>query len=289
MAIVTVGCDPELFLQDETGKLISSIGKFGGTKEAPRPMRKLGPGFALQEDNVALEFNVPPAKNGKEFAANIQTAVDELSKRAARRGLSLAKICSHSFSPDQLDNPKARAFGCDPDYNAYTGDTNPRPQCDDPTLRSAGGHIAFGLQGDSYNLQTYVKAFDALFALPLLLCDPDTKRRALYGKAGAYRKTPFGVEYRTLSNFWVFRPELVQQMLDFVVGKNANELINYIWFNSFDYANHFGHSQVWGVHTWEALEWGINNNRQDMAIHFLQTHPALLKIYRPYFMEGIKV
>lgn len=287
MAIVSVGCDPELFLQDETGKLISAIGKFGGSKEKPRPMRKLGPGFALQEDNVALEFNVPPAKSGKEFAANIQTAVDELSKRAARRGLSLAKICSHSFTPDQLDTPQAKVFGCDPDYNTYTGNTNPRPQCDDPTLRSAGGHIAFGLDTDKNYFQEYVKCFDVLFALPLLLCDPDTKRRALYGKAGAYRKTPFGVEYRTLSNFWVFRPELVQKMLDFVVGKCYNQLQSYIWYG--DISRGYYEEHIWRVNRWEAVEYGINNNRQDMAMHFLRTHPEMMEIYKPYFMEGIKV
>jgi hypothetical protein len=30
----------------------------------------------------------------------------------------------------------------------------------------------------------------------------------LYGKAGAYREKSYGVEYRTLSNFWVFDERL---------------------------------------------------------------------------------
>jgi hypothetical protein len=34
------------------------------------------------------------------------------------------------------------------------------------------------------------------------------KRRGLYGKRGAYRPKSYGVEYRTLSNFWVGHPAL---------------------------------------------------------------------------------
>ena len=33
--------------------------------------------------------------------------------------------------------------------------------------------------------------------------DTDQKRRTLYGKAGAYREKSYGVEYRTLSSFWL--------------------------------------------------------------------------------------
>lgn len=41
---------------------------------------------------------------------------------------------------------------------------------------------------------------DAYLGVPSVLRDPDTKRRSLYGKAGCFRLTPYGCEYRTLSS-----------------------------------------------------------------------------------------
>ena len=51
------GCDPEFFLKDKTGKFISAIGLVGGSKEEPKA---IGNGCFVQEDNVAVEFNIPP-------------------------------------------------------------------------------------------------------------------------------------------------------------------------------------------------------------------------------------
>ncbi|MCW8826503.1 MAG: hypothetical protein OQK78_08770, partial [Gammaproteobacteria bacterium] len=48
-----------------------------------------------------------------------------------------------------------------------------------------------------------VKAMDLYLGVPSVLIDPDNDRRELYGKAGAYRNKPYGLEYRTLSNFWI--------------------------------------------------------------------------------------
>jgi hypothetical protein len=48
--------------------------------------------------------------------------------------------------------------------------------------------------------------------------DPDTKRRELYGKAGAFRFKPYGVEYRVLSNFWLHTPDRMEYVWHLVRG-----------------------------------------------------------------------
>jgi hypothetical protein len=36
----------------------------------------------------------------------------------------------------------------------------------------------------------------------------------MYGNAGAHRPKKYGVEYRTLSNFWIFDPKLIGWVWD---------------------------------------------------------------------------
>jgi hypothetical protein len=52
---------------------------------------------------------------------------------------------------------------------------------------------------------------DCLLGLPSIMLDRNPmqrERRTLYGMAGEYRKPDHGVEYRTLSNFWLRSPVL---------------------------------------------------------------------------------
>ena len=57
---------------------------------------------------------------------------------------------------------------------------------------------------------TLSKELDYYLGLPSLLFDPDTSRRKMYGKAGAFRPKPYGMEYRVLSNAWLKSPELIK-------------------------------------------------------------------------------
>ncbi len=66
-----LGADPEVFLQDKNKNLVSVIGKIGANKWNPKQISNMEIGFTLQEDNVALEFGIPPASTAQEFADNI--------------------------------------------------------------------------------------------------------------------------------------------------------------------------------------------------------------------------
>lgn len=205
-----LGCDPEVFLQDVvSGTLTSAIGKIGGTKAYPEPL-PLGDGYAVQEDNVAMEFNIPPASNAKQFVESIQNTLNFLEGVVRDNyGYKISHLSAASFPEKELDNPAAKVFGCDPDFNAWTGRRNPSPRSSDASLRSCGGHVHIGLP-ESINRVTVIKAMDLFLGIPSVLMDTGELRKQLYGKAGAYREKSYGVEYRTMSNFWIFNKDLIE-------------------------------------------------------------------------------
>lgn len=199
---VKIGADIEVFLKDASGKYISAIGLIGGTKDNPR---SLGiEGHAVQEDNVAAEFNIPPARTAKEFIDNINTSLIGLLNLLPSN-LSIDLHSSATFDDDQLIPAMAKEFGCSPDYNAYTLAENKKPCLkDEPNLRCIGGHIHVGYDNPSMTTNVdIIHQLDFLLGIPSLVLDDDTNRRKLYGKAGSFRPKPYGVEFRTLSSFWI--------------------------------------------------------------------------------------
>lgn len=208
--LVTLGCDPEIFaINKKNGKPVSLIGLIGGTKEKPQPvLEKEWAGCAVQEDNVAAEFNIGATNDPDKWVAQIKAVLALLDERVARYGFELAKGKASFFFPlKEIDNEQARTFGCDPDYCIYTMEENEKPKApahpDGSELRTAGGHIHIGCDFAKANPDKVLKAMDLFLGVPSVLLDDDVMRRSMYGKAGAFRKKPYGVEYRTLSNFWI--------------------------------------------------------------------------------------
>ena len=104
-------------------------------------------------------------------------------------------------------------------------------------LRSGGGHIHVGAKSlvtDGPEPILFVYLMDLLLAVPFLWIDKDktsAKRRKLYGQAGRYRVKDYGIEYRTLGNFWLNSPKLValvydlsMHCLDLIENKDAWKL-----------------------------------------------------------------
>lgn len=213
MISFTCGADPEIFVATEDGPK-SVIGKVGGTKEQPLPL-PIGNGFAVQEDNVAMEFCIPPATSKAEFLQYIKQATGYLEEHVCfPYNWSFDKRSAISFPEQELNDPRAFVFGCEPDFNAWTGGINPRPRASDKYLRSAGGHVHVGCSHLGVQPAAVVKALDLFLGVPSILMDQGKLRRKLYGKAGAHRIKPYGVEYRTLSNFWIFEEKYTNWVYD---------------------------------------------------------------------------
>jgi len=212
--MISIGTDAEIFAVNNIGRAIALCGKIGGTKEQPLQIKGLPQGFCVQEDNVSVEFNIPPAGSLIDWNRYIRDALREVSVMLHSMRLYFSKDAAISFGKDQLLHPNALVFGCEPDYNAWTKMENEKPQCDDPTLRTAGGHIHVGTRG---NMIQCVNMMDFYLGVPSVILDnspTSVRRRKLYGKAGAMRPKPYGFEYRVLSNFWIFTEELRKWVYD---------------------------------------------------------------------------
>lgn len=209
------GCDPEIFVAKD-GAVKSIIGLLGGTKDCPMPL-PIGDGFMVQEDNVALEFNIPPSGSKEEFVSNIVKATTYLEGHVGHLyNFKFHKESAVSFPEEELSDPRAFVFGCDPDFNAWTGKPNPRPKADDKALRSCGGHVHIGSSHLGLDRRAVIRACDLFLGVPSVLMDDGELRKQLYGKAGAFRPKSYGQEYRTLSNFWVFDDKLMSWVWDSV-------------------------------------------------------------------------
>ena len=205
---ILIGTDPECFIfNTKTNKVKSSVQLIPGTKQYPHHIEELGPGFALQTDNILAEFNVPPTNNIETFVSNINKMKDYIRKFVQGIDENLDVLCaaSQNVPKSELRSKQAKLFGCDPDYCIYTGDQNPKPlNAGESNLRSAGFHIHVGYDGPEIDRSLRLLAYmDAYLGLPSIIIDKDTQRRTLYGKAGCFRLTDYGCEYRTLSSYFM--------------------------------------------------------------------------------------
>lgn len=201
---ITVGADPELFIIDSNKKVISAVGLIPGEKGNPYRAENMPEGFGLETDNILAEFNIPPVSDQVGFINNIlymQSYIRDFVQNI-NPSYDIQCIASRLVDKDQLQSKQAQEFGCDIDYNAYTQAPNEKPKGTKTNLRSAGFHIHIGY--DNPNVVTSLRIIqwlDIYLGVPSIFIDKDTQRRSLYGKAGCFRLTPYGLEYRTLSSY----------------------------------------------------------------------------------------
>lgn len=212
---ILVGADPELFMRNpNTGSFVSAHDRVPGTKYEPFKV----PYGAIQVDGTALEFNIDPAHSVEEFVANIKSVKQTLESYVPGFNVVAEPVALYEENYWAFEVPaEAQTLGCDPDYNAWTTDQNPPPNSGNKPFRTASGHIHIGWTQDEdvYNKDHYwlccqmAKQMDYYLGIYSLLWDKDPTRRSLYGKAGAFRPKPYGVEYRVLSNRWLESDKLM--------------------------------------------------------------------------------
>ncbi len=210
-----IGQDTELFLR-RGDDFISAYGVIPGSKSKHYPVKK----GAVQVDGMALEFNTNPAKTFNQFKVNINTVLSRLQDMIPDDCEMTVCSTAHFDAKYIEDQPtEATALGCDPDFNAWTGEMNMPPQAS-PTMRTAAGHVHLGWT-ENKNIDdpshmtdciALVKQLDYYLGIPSVIHDPDLERRQMYGKAGAFRPKPYGVEYRVLSNYWITKEEYMKEV-----------------------------------------------------------------------------
>ena len=261
---IKIGADPEFFLKKED-RIESAFGVIPGTKQNPFPVEK----GAIQVDGMAVEFNIEPATSSEEFTLNIDTVLMKL-REMVPKDFDFSLVASAEFTKEYLDQqpPQAKMLGCQPDYDAYSGNVNLPPD-EESLLRTAAGHVHLGWtdNADIYSDAHFnkcvgiTKQLDCILGLSSLLSDPDIKRRTMYGKAGAFRPKEYGVEYRVLSNYWLKDREAM-------VGVFRNCQVAFSDFeNGIDYEKGLK-SRGWDV---QAI---INNSDTDRA------YPAIEDLYQ---------
>lgn len=250
-----LGADPELFVQMLTdGKVIPICGKIGGTKEKPLIINNLidaqygaeGGGrrgreanidrrgdYAVQEDNVMLEFNIPAYKDSTYFSDAITKMLTVLDNNVlAQLGIAAKHEVMYTFKPEDIAPfPQAFTVGCMPDLNAYAENgVFERPAFNIGHFgnhRFCGGHLHVQYNKGHVPSHIFAQFMDVVVELAFLRYDRQKMRRMFYGQPGIYREKPYGIEYRTPSNFWLnrdFREKYLPSMAEnvFALAHAAN-------------------------------------------------------------------
>jgi hypothetical protein len=208
-----IGSDPEAFMVNDASGLIVSAKRFtDGTKDEPEDC---GDGYAILNDNILIEGNVPPAHGKQEFIDNMNVLWDIMQCQAETREAHLHNSDCEQISEALLNTDEAKEFGCSSFRDAW----NENVEIETPQLnedyRPAGCHIHLGLDNASDSLKmAIVRAFDMFVTIPAInITGMNYRTSNLYGILGACRIKSYGVECRSLGGTF-FNPEYFEWIYD---------------------------------------------------------------------------
>lgn len=303
-ARIIFGTDPEIFLT-ANGKVVGServIPPEGVVHhKVPGNYQQGGPSGAVR-DGIQVELVVPPTHCRAWLASEICVAFQRLAKKLEGTPfqVSFAQVVDVDKSELEALSKDSRTLGCQPSQNWYEPDAKIGVDPETYTKRSAGGHIHLGLPPHIIAERTKLPPLlDILVGNTSVLIDRDpgaAERRQVYGRAGEFRTPRHGLEYRTLSNFWLRSKELVSLVfglsrlavwvldtsLDPINGWPADhellatvkksDIVNAINKNDLDLArkNFEGVSKFIAEHMPKPVEAGLDGPRLDAFNHFIK-------------------
>ena len=211
-----LGCDPEFFFTKD-GKVIGSerVLPEGGLK-ADSDIKPF-----VTIDGIQVELNPRPSSCRALIFNELSLAFRKIKELMVAQGLEANFGRTIKMEKDELMalSEGARRLGCAPSISNVDKDRDLARIVRGRVVktRSAGGHIHIGTGRSPHAFADWTESFKGKEQLVISLMDimvgntcvmidtnPDNKkRRRLYGRAGEYRLPEHGIEYRTLSNFWL--------------------------------------------------------------------------------------
>lgn len=234
--MIRIGSDPEFWLQDSRGSLIPATAVLPPDDKVAGPNNPFYDGFQGEITTMPVDSPSDSVESIREAVGSIHQlsslGVTAFVQPAVRVPQSILNNCSK----------KVFEFGCSPSVNAYTNEVRDSASIraihkNYPDIMVAGGHIHIGMPGGAHKenpvdkLVEYASAFEFNFAEIIMLfemlgvtllnivecSDPDLApifklRRKMYGLAGEYRITPYGIEMRSPSCAWLMSPEVTEMI-----------------------------------------------------------------------------
>lgn len=275
---VNFGCDPELFFATRDGKIVGSEKVIPTAGLFFKGKLRYDDGYGKYvQDGVQVEIN-PQAKSCRGNLANeIGVAFRTLRAHLAtlpNMTVSFKSVVEVDKAELATLSDKAKLLGCQPSLNihdkAATVSVNPATYL----TRSAGGHIHLGLQPHLLpHAARLVPIMDYIIGNTCVLIDRDpmaAERRKVYGRAGEYRLPMHGVEYRTLSNFWLKSYQLMSMVMGLARLSNAilhtTEMTENYWNGQWDRAMKWdAESALLKCADVELVRRAINENNVELA------------------------
>ena len=288
---IQFGCDPEFFFGTKNGivgaeKVIPQEGITIASQDHLTTGKKgVNSHFVL--DGVQVELNPRPhpcrANLGAEIAGCFRNLKIHLDKQ---KNINVVFDQVIKIDQKELDSlcDKAKVLGCAPSSNLY-GNTEIKVNAATLQERSAGGHIHIGLPLEFRKpdlMKRLVQLMDVVVGNTCVLIDrnpANAERRKLYGKAGEYRLPSHGVEYRTLSNFWLRSYPLMSCVMG--LTRLSTAILN-VSLNSRYYEDWDATEDLLSRFKMDNVVKAINTNDFVLAEENYRGLEAFVKTYGPY-------